>query len=253
MSKKTESNSYTIIFTIIMVVLVATILSFVFIQTKPRILENQKIEKKQNILFSMGINKKTVTGLEEDVTSFVPSKDANTLFEKHILKQYVLESGKYMEDNEAYLINIKKELDKEKSGQPSRKPIFIAQKDGAKYYIIPVRGSGLWDAIWGYITLDKALVVRGVFFDHKGETPGLGAEIKNKYFQDRFIGEKILDVSGQFKGIKVLKGNNDPQNLDKEDNEVDAISGATITGDGVTRMIYKGLGYYVDYLEMLNL
>ena len=71
-------------------------------------------------------------------------------------------------------------------------------------------------------------------FDHKGETAGLGAEITQKWFQDRFLGEKVFDVDGNLVGINVSKTNNDPKDLDKNDHEVDAISGATITGDGVT-------------------
>ena len=99
-------------------------------------------------------------------------------------------------------------------------------------------GKGLWDAIWGFIALNENMVVQGVYFDHKSETPGLGANIKQRYFMDDFTGESILDNS-QFKGISVAKGNNDPANNRKEDNKVDALAGASVN-------LYK------DYLETIR-
>ena len=115
---------------------------------------------------------------------------------------------------------------------------------------MPVRGKGLWDAIWGFVGVDKNMTVQGVFFDHKGETPGLGAEIKQRYFMDDFAGEQVLDGT-TFKGIKVAKGNNDPKNEIKDDYEVDAIAGATITGDGVSAMLKKDVEMYVSYFKNL--
>ena len=128
----------------------------------------------------------------------------------------------------------------------------MAQKDGETYYIVPLYGAGLWDAIWGYVALDKNMVVQGAYFDHKGETPGLGANIKQRYFMDDFEGELLLTESGTFKGIKVAKGNADPKNQIKDDYEVDALAGATITGDGVTAMIKKDLKLYLPYFKTLK-
>jgi Na+-transporting NADH:ubiquinone oxidoreductase subunit C len=91
------------------------------------------------------------------------------------------------------------------------------------------------------------MVVQGIFLDHKAETPGLGANIKQRFFMDDFIGENLLNAANEFEGITVAKGNNDPKNLEKTDNEVDAIAGATITGDGVTAMIKSELSAYASY------
>ena len=96
------------------------------------------------------------------------------------------------------------------------------------------------------------MVVQGAYFDHKGETPGLGANIKERFFMDDFIGEHLLDSNGNFKGIRVAKGNNDPKNDEKTDYEVDAIAGATITGDGVSAMIKSDLKLYVPYFKSLK-
>jgi Na+-transporting NADH:ubiquinone oxidoreductase subunit C len=95
------------------------------------------------------------------------------------------------------------------------------------------------------------MIVQGAYFDHKGETPGLGANIKERFFMDDFIGEHLMQ-DGVFKGITVKKGNADPRNDDKQDNEVDAIAGATITGDGVTAMIKSDLKLYVPYFKTLK-
>ncbi|NNM23523.1 MAG: FMN-binding protein, partial [Flavobacteriaceae bacterium] len=152
----------------------------------------------------------------------------------------------------AYLIDIKKEANKAKDGDYKRRlPLFIGEKDGEEVYVVPVRGKGLWDAIWGFVAMDKTMTIEGVYFDHKGETPGLGAEIKQRFFMDDFEGESFLD-DGNFESIKVAKGNNDPKNLDKTDNEVDALAGATITGDGLSAMLKKDVRMYVSYFKNLN-
>ena len=125
----------------------------------------------------------------------------------------------------------------------------MAEVEATTYYVIPLRGAGLWDAIWGYIALkEDRNTIQGAVFDHKGETAGLGAEITQGWFQERFKNEKILNAQGELVGINVSKTNNDPSNSDKEDHEVDAISGATITGDGVTAMILERL-HYLPYFD----
>ena len=95
-------------------------------------------------------------------------------------------------------------------------------------------------------------MIQSAYFDHKAETPGLGANIKERFFMDDFIGEHLLDDNGNFSGVTVAKGNADPRNDRKEDNKVDAIAGATITGDGVTAMIKSDLALYKSYFDQLN-
>lgn len=253
MARNTESNAYTIIFAIAMVVVVGSLLAFTASYLKPTITKNMKTEKQQNILFAMGVNQATVSGNEDDAGSFVDTEQAQEQFDKYITNQYYVEGTKATEDNQAYLIDIKKEADKAKGGDYARRlPLFIGEKDGEKFYIVPMRGVGLWNAISGYLALDgKFQTVKGAIFDHVGETPGLGANITEAYFRDDFIGETIMK-DNEFKGITVAKGNNDPLNKDKTDNEVDALAGATITGDGVTSMIKKDLAMYLPYFNTLK-
>ena len=147
---------------------------------------------------------------------------------------------------------LKKEQAKIKNGGQRRLPLFVGEKDSETFYIVPIRGKGLWDAVWAYIAMDQDMVILGAYFDHKGETAGLGANIKERFFMDDFIGEHLLDSSGNFVGVDISKSNNDPLNSDKIDNQVDAIAGATITGDGVAAMIRNDLKLYVPYFKNLK-
>ncbi|CAM1356667.1 Na(+)-translocating NADH-quinone reductase subunit C [Tenacibaculum halocynthiae] len=246
MSKRTDSNGYTLLFAIGMVLVVGALLAFTASSLRPMIDANKRIEKQQNILYAMGVNEN-----DESSAIFVSKEKVAEEFSKYIKKQLVIEGDNTTENAKAYLIDVKKEQTAAKAGKVRKLPLFIGEKDGKTFYIAPIRGKGLWDAIWGYVAMDKDMVVQGAFFDHKGETPGLGANIKQRYFMDDFIGEN-LKSNGSFKGITVSKSNNDPKNEDKNDNEVDAIAGATITGDGVAAMIKSELGLYVPYFKTLK-
>lgn len=248
MEKTTDKNIYTIIFAIIMVVVVGTLLAGVFSFTKPMVTKNKEIEKQQNILYALGINQNTETS-----ANFVDPAQAPEKFSEFVKRQIVIQDGKVIEDDEAYLIDVKKEKSKAKNPSYSRKlPLFIGEKDGETVYVAPIYGKGLWDDIWGYVGLDKNMVIQEVYFDHKGETPGLGANIKERFFMDDFSGEHLIDNNGNFVGVTVAKGNADPKNNRKEDNKVDAIAGATITGDGVTAMIKGDLAMYKSYFDSLK-
>ena len=246
MSKRTEGNVYTVLFAVGMVVVVGALLAFLASFFKPTINENKRIEKQQNILYAMGVNENG----EGDV-KFVSKNVVGETFDQYITKQLVIQGNNISEDENAYLIDLKKEQTLAKEGKDRRFPLFVGEKEGKKYYIAPIRGKGLWDAIWGYVGMDENMVVQGAYFDHKGETAGLGANIKLRFFMDDFVGEH-LKKDGSFVGIKVSKSNNDPTNEDKMDNEVDAIAGATITGDGVSAMIRVELKNYVPYFENLK-
>lgn len=125
-------------------------------------------------------------------------------------------------------------------------PLFIYKGEKDNYYITSVRGSGLWDEIWANVAIASDFnTIAGVSFDHKGETPGLGAEIKdNPAFGAQFKGKKLFDDSGNYKSVNVVKGG-----VKDKNHEVDGISGATITTDGVADMMYNGLQKYLTYFD----
>jgi Na+-transporting NADH:ubiquinone oxidoreductase subunit C len=247
MAINTDKNSYTVVFAVIMVVVVGSILAYLASGLRPRIDENERFEKQQNILYAMGVNENEGEGS----VSFVPTTVVEAEFSKYIKEQYVLVDGEVKKDDEAFLIDMKKELNNLKNGGDARLPIFIGEKAGKKSYILPMYGKGLWDAIWGFISVDENMNVQGVYFDHKAETPGLGANIKMRFFMDDFIGESLMD-GNRYAGIDVAKGNNDPLNENKSDNEVDALAGATITGNGVSAMIKETITVYKPYLETIR-
>jgi Na+-transporting NADH:ubiquinone oxidoreductase subunit C len=234
-----ESNLYTFLFVGIMIVGIASILAYTSQTLKPMQDENVKNEKMQNILSTVGIN--------------VSREEAEKSYKKYIVEELALKiDGSINENINPFSdLNLAKELKKDYEDQHF--PLYVAEINSEKYYIIELRGTGLWDAIWGYISLKSDFnTVNGVSFDHKGETAGLGAEITKDWFKESFKDEKIFNSDGELVGITVLKGNNDPNNIDKDDHEVDAISGSTITGDGVTDMIYERVSNYLPYLSLIN-
>jgi Na+-transporting NADH:ubiquinone oxidoreductase subunit C len=234
-----DSNLYTFLFVGIMIVGIASILAYTSQTLKPMQDENVKNEKMQNILSTVGIN--------------VSRDEAEKSYKKYIVEELALKiDGSINENINPFSdLNLAKELKKDYEDQHF--PLYVAEINSEKYYIIELRGTGLWDAIWGYISLKSDFnTVNGVSFDHKGETAGLGAEITKDWFKESFKDEKIFNSDGELVGITVLKGNNDPNNIDKDDHEVDAISGSTITGDGVTDMIYERVSNYLPYLSSIN-
>ena len=235
-----DSNIYTFLFVGIMIVGIASILAYTSQTLKPMQDENVKNEKMQNILSTVGIN--------------VSREEAEESYSRYITQELALKmDGSINESLNPFSdLNLAKELKKDYKDQHF--PLYIADIDSERYYIIELRGVGLWDAIWGYISLKSDFnTINGVSFDHKGETAGLGAEITKDWFKESFIDEKVYNKDGQLVGITVLKGTNDPSNSDKDDHEVDAISGSTITGDGVTDMIKERLNNYLPYLKKLEI
>ncbi len=234
-----NSNGFTFMFAIVMVIVVAVLLSLAAIWLGPFQAQNVKLEKMQNILGSIGIKSE--------------AKEAEKIFNQYIKEQVVLDNKgeKVTGDITAFDIDLKKELDKAKTGKADKQlfPLFVFNKDRKLYYIIPVRGKGLWGPIWGYVALEGDMnTVHGASFGHKGETPGLGAEISTEEFQKQFVGKKIFDNLGNFVSVKVVKGGAAPG----DDHGVDAISGGTITSNGVTEMLKRTLGNYMSYFKRMN-
>ena len=231
-----DSNAYTFLFATLMVFVVASSLAFTASSLKDLQNANVRKEKMRNILATVGIQ--------------TDREKSESLYKKYITAKLSLtQAGTVDQEVDAFEIKLNNELKKPASEQ--RFPLYEANVEGEIFYIVPLRGAGLWNAIWGYIALEEDKnTIKGAVFDHTGETAGLGAEITQQWFQDRFLGEKVFDADGNLVGINVSKTNNDPKDLDKDDHEVDAISGATITGDGVTDMILERLTHYLPYLKV---
>ena len=238
-----NSNAYTFIFAVGMVIVVAVVLSFLATSLKPMQDKNVKQEKMQNILNTFVGDSLLVDGKKVLLTRELASEK----FDQYIVNQYALNhKGENVEGKEAFNIKLANEIKKPVEEQVF--PLYEANYEGTNYYVIPLRGSGLWDAIWGYVALKEDLnTIEGVIFDHKGETAGLGAEITTDWFQESFEEEKIKNDQGDIVGVEVKKGYSGGK--DKSDNQVNAISGATITGDGVTKMMKERLTKYKPFFQ----
>ena len=234
-----DSNGYTFGFAAAMVVVVASVLAFTASSLKDLQQDNVRKEKMQNILATIGV--------ETD------RDGAEQLFNQYITAQLALRNDGSVDTEVSALSDVNLAIEIKKDPSDQRFPLYVANVSDNDYYIIPLRGAGLWDAIWGYVALESDKnTIKGAVFDHKAETAGLGAEITQEWFMNRFVGEKVFDSNGKLVGIAVSKTNNDPKDLDKNDHEVDAISGATITGDGVSDMILERLSHYLPYLSNTN-
>jgi len=228
---KDFSNRYIMIFSVVMVVSVAILLSLTALLLQPKQQKNLEVEKKMSILSSMNVAS--------------TKSDAVELYDRHIKESYVVDTeGKRIEGVEAFTVNLREEQKKPLAEQYL--PVFIAVADsGDTLHIIPLEGKGLWGPIWGYVSLGEDLsTVAGVTFDHKGETPGLGAEISTTPFESQFHDKNIFR-DGTFVGIKVVKGGADKQSK----YEVDGISGGTITSKGLEAMVHDGLIKYDKYFS----
>lgn len=223
-----NSNSYTYLFSVVMVVFVAVLLSVAALSLKPAQEANIQKEKKQEILQSLGME--------------ISRDDADAAFDTFITEQLVLKGGKPEANPATPAFDIKMADVLAKPMNEREVPLFIAERDGKIFYIIPVRGKGLWGPIWGYVSiLSDGYTIAGATFGHKSETPGLGAEISTPVFTDQFPGKKLA-VNGTYQSIAVRKGDA------AGDHQVDGISGGTITSVGVESMLNDCLQPYMSFL-----
>jgi len=229
----TNNNSYTLMYATVMVVIVALVLAFVSGSLKEKQTTNVELDKMKQILSSLNIDTK--------------DQDAKALWKQYITEELVVNSSAEVvasPKTKAFAIVLKKELAKKM--QDRELPLFVANIDGVTKYVISVYGAGLWGPIWGYVALDEDKnTIYGTYFSHASETPGLGAEIALKPFQQNFIGKSILNDQREFLSIAIVKPG---QTVDGQD-YVDGISGGTITSKGVEKMLSDCLGQYAAYFK----
>lgn len=230
------SSRYVVMYTLGMALISSVSLALVVSGLKPVHDSNEAIFKKKEILASIS------EYLEKD-PKLMSAEELNTLFETKVEKIVLDSKGQKVEGIDAESISMAAE---EKKPESERKyPLFIYQGDKGKIYLMSVRGNGLWDKIWGTIAIEEDLnTLAGASFGHTGETPGLGAEIKdNPNFAKSLEGKKIYK-GDDFVSVAVVKGGvSDPEH------QIDGISGATITSVGVSNMLYNGIKPYLPYFN----
>ena len=240
------TNGYIFRYAAVLVIVAAALLALAATLLKPFQERNLTIEKMRGILTSAQVT-------QADASNAIP------LFNKYIVKELVLNpKGDILdtytkspkEDAPAFKLDLKKEYYKKSHNKPYRLPLYIAQKDGKTIYIIPMRGTGLWGPIWGNIALTSNFkTVVGVFFGDESETPGLGGEIAKPKFQKQFVGKTIFDNNGKFTSIDVVKGGIQKMDPSQRIHGVDAISGGTLTSNGVDAMLRDVLESYLPYIK----
>lgn len=242
-----HSTGYILRFVLVMTVLVALVLAFMSTALRPIHQTNEAIYNKRAIISAISneLDAPVASMTDADVQQIFDTKITQKVMdaEGHILSPEDVMAKGYKEGN-AENVDLGRERKKPESERIY--PIYEYEDGDNKFSIVSIRGNGLWDEIWGNIALDEDLnTIVGASFDHKGETPGLGAEIKdNPKFPNSFIGKKIFDENGDYVSIIVRKGGaQDPVH------EVDGITGATITADGVSAMMQKGIKNYLPYLK----
>lgn len=215
-------------------VLTAIILAFLSESLKPAQQANVALDKQINILRSVRI------------TDAKPDQ-VRAMFQERVRKVVVNSRGEELAGQDPDAIVLKDEVNKPAAER--KLPLYIyTGDDGRKYYIIPTYGVGLWGPIWGYVALeDDFNTVYGATFDHKGETPGLGAEIAEAEFQAQFRGKKIMSESNTFVSVRVVKPTDKTDFGDEH--RVDGISGGTITSRGTDAMLKNCIEPYLAYFE----
>lgn len=250
----TNKNTYTIIYATVLVLLVAAILSIVSVSLKSKQQTNIDTETRQNILTSVGL----LEGVEEaeNKTDFIKDQ-----YNKYITDSYLVTyDGEIIRDKEkdkdgkstAFKLSLKSQYDIMKQANPDTSkltlPVFVCTNGNEKYEVFPIYGAGLWGPIWGYIALEEDFnTIRGAIFDHKSETPGLGAEIATDKFRTQFNGKDIFgfDKDNELTTINVKKGGAEPD----DNHAVDAVTGATITSTSLQRTIGQWFHYYMPYIQ----
>lgn len=236
-----HNTRYVMFYTMAMTAIVAVVLAGMYSFLKDIHTANEQNYNKKQLLSSLNnYGSFAAAGTKLDK---LPDSEVANVFE-NVQTAVIDANGETVDGIDAVDVDMEKE---EKKPEADRKyPVYIYEEGGEKIYILSVRGNGLWDKIWGWVAVknDENRSVVGASFGHKGETPGLGAEIKdNTSWKNQFTGRQLYKA-GSYKSVLVKKGGA----KDKEV-QVDGISGATVTCDGVTEMLDRGLAIYMPYLD----
>ncbi len=236
-----QSNTYTIIYIVVVVLIVGTLLALTAMSLKDRQTANANADKMKQILASVHVD--------------TEGADVQKIFGEHVTSMmYVDTKGNVVKQTEGFdeeIFNTDVATESKKADASARElPVFVCRTDdGATKYILPMSGAGLWGPIWGYVAVDaRGSEIYGAYFSHQSETPGLGAEIEKPEFQNEFVG-KHLFKDGRFYPITVVKAGLHPTD---DSDYVDGISGGTITSKGVGAMLDNCLRPYSRFLESLS-
>ncbi len=253
-----NSNVYTIIYTVVMVVIVGALLAFLATSLKEKQDANVLNDQKFSIMKAFG----AANDKSDKAETIKLFKENVTIGEVNVVKvgEEVTATANWLDSkSETY----EKDEDrifttlgdrKKLSNLKNNYPIFKYAKDGETLYVLPMTGAGLWGDIWGYVAVkanaENKLEISGIVMAHAGETPGLGAEIATQKVQDKFVGKSLYDAEGAF-AVEMVKGMT-KKDAEADASKVDAITGGTKTCDGVNLMLKNSIGNYEEFLKSLT-
>jgi len=244
MSFNKNSNGFTFLFSILMVVVVGAVLAVTSVSLRPLQKANSAEKKMINILAAIRVPAER-GGAEEVFAEFVTARIAINSDGVEVGRMTGSVDPSNMED--PFNIDIKKDFRSKKPAEELSFPLFeCVTASGDQMYVVPVVGRGLWGPIWGFLALEvDGKTIYGAVFDHKTETPGLGAEIREDFFQEKFLGKSLRSEGSPY--FEVRKGG-----AVTDDHSVDGITGGTITSRGVGKMIDRTMGHYMRYFDLKN-
>ncbi len=229
-----------------MTLLLGAILAFTSESLKEKQASEREFERKKFIL-SAALGRTHIDEMAKQDRAAVES-----IYDNRVQSFVVNAKGEKVAGTTVADIVVAKEF--KKSKEDRLLPIYTIMNetgDEAEYFVLPIYGNGLWDNIWGYLSLQSDInTVQGVIFDHKAETPGLGARITEANLQARYIGKKLYDESGSFQSVVMQKG--ETGNFDSDPHKVNGMTGATITGVGVNQMMEDYVNLYKNYLNTVK-
>ena len=240
----TNNNVYTIVYTTIIVVVAAAILAIAAMALKPKQDANIKAETISQMLTAAGFASKedlAKQGNDQVLAMYSANIKNAFLIDAEGNKTGELETEGSIELQD----NLKQENKNIASGNPSL-PVYVFEKDGAEVNVLPCYGAGLWGPIWGYIAFNSDCTeILGAYFDHESETPGLGAKIKDEaWFREQFKGKKV-NFSKPDDAFNIVKGGAPAG----DDSAVDAITGATMTCNGLDAALDTWFKAYIPFLQ----
>lgn len=229
-----ESNVYTVVYAAVLVVVVGFVLALVYQAMRPAQLENIANDTKKQILAAALIHPEGGETVAE-------------VYDQHITDSYCVNSqGEKISGADAMSVSMAAEV--KKPADERVLPVFVCDTEKGIKYIVPVAGAGLWGPIWGYIAMDSNGVdIYGAYFGHQGETPVLARKLKTA-FSSQFEGKAIFGADGKFESVLVVKKGQEPTDRAY----VNAVSGGTITSQGVQKMLAESLQPYTAFFKTLD-
>ncbi len=237
-----RSNAYTLGFAAAVCVSCSLVISSAAILLRDRQQKNVEIDMQKNILRCVGLELEGAEG-----------EEIGRLYRENIEELVIDRAGRVVEGRKPSDLKPEDYLDPMKD--PVEFPLFVRKKDGKKLaYALPIAGKGLWSTLYGYLALEPdAKTIKGITFYKHGETPGLGAEVEKAWFQNNWKGKKILGPKGRLVSVRVVKGKaKDACPGAAAAHCVDGISGATMTSNGVTKLVASALKRYDPFLSSLR-